>query len=72
MGVLRFTLSTGGEVKKTVADDQLELEIKSFRAQAGEYSEEWIAVDDGVLVLRSAIVAVVVQQGEGGPFVAWA
>jgi hypothetical protein len=65
-------LSTGGEVKKTVADDQLEIEVKRFRTQTGEYAEEWIPIDDGTLILRSSIVAVTVQKGEGGPFVAWA
>lgn len=56
---LRFKLSTGDAVVKTVeSEDQVSAELNAFRVRHEPYSEHFFLVDDGVLVARDAVVSV--------------
>jgi hypothetical protein len=55
---LRFTLSTGEEVRKTVDDDQMQAEIDAFRTHQRDYGADFFPVDGGVWVLRTAVISV--------------
>ena len=55
---LRFRLSTGEEVFKTIeSDDQVPAEIDAFRNHQGEYGAEFFPADDGLWVLRLAVIS---------------
>ena len=55
---LRFRLSTGEEVFKTIeSDDQVPAEIDAFRNHQGEYGGEFFPADDGLWVLRLAVIS---------------
>jgi hypothetical protein len=55
---LRFTLSTGEEVFKTIeSDDQVAAEIDAFRNHQGEYGADFFPADDGLWVLRLAVIS---------------
>jgi hypothetical protein len=58
LAVLRFTLSTGEEVRKTVDDDQVQAEIDAFRTHQRDYSADFFPVDDGLWVLRAAVISI--------------
>jgi hypothetical protein len=58
MAILRFTLSTGAEVTKTVDDDQVQAEIEAFRTHQREYGADFFPVDDGLWVLRAAVISI--------------
>jgi hypothetical protein len=58
VAILRFTLSTGKEVRKTVDDDQVQAEIEAFRTHQREYGADFFPVDDGVWVLRAAVISI--------------
>src|SRR6266511_5754644 len=59
MAGIRFKLSTGDEVTKTVdSDDQAAAEVENFKSRSGDYSADWFPVDGGVWVLRSTVVSV--------------
>ena len=58
MARLRFRLSTGEEVFKTIeSDDQVAAEIDAFRNHQGEYGAEFFPADDGLWVLRLAVIS---------------
>ena len=55
---LRFRLSTGEDVFKTIeSDDQVPAEIDAFRNHQGEYGGEFFPADDGLWVLRLAVIS---------------
>jgi hypothetical protein len=58
LAILRFTLSTGEEVTKTVDDDQVQAEIDAFRTHQREYGADFFPVDNGVWVLRAAVISI--------------
>jgi hypothetical protein len=58
LATLRFTLSTGDEVTKTVDDDQVKAEIDAFRTHQREYGADFFPVDNGVWVLRAAVISI--------------
>jgi hypothetical protein len=58
MARIRFTLSTGEEVRKTVDDDQMQAEIDAFRTHQRDYGADFFPVDDGVWVLRDAVISI--------------
>ena len=58
MASLMFTLSTGEEVRKTVDHDQVQAEIDAFRTHQREYGADFFPVDDGVWVLRAAVISI--------------
>lgn len=58
MARLRFRLSTGEEVFKTIeSDDQVAAEIDAFRNHQGEYGADFFPADDGLWVLRLAVIS---------------
>jgi hypothetical protein len=58
LAILRFTLSTGEEVTKTVDDDQVQAEIDAFRTHQREYGADFFPIDNGVWVLRAAVISI--------------
>ena len=48
MAILRFTLSTGAVVTKTVSEDQVEAEIDAFRTHQRDYGADFFPIDGGV------------------------
>jgi hypothetical protein len=69
MAGVRFRLSTGEDFFKSVeGDGDVPLEMESFRVQAGEYGADWFPVDNGVWVLRDAVISVTPVMG-GEPLV---
>ena len=58
VAILRFTLSTGKEVRKTVDDDQVQAEIEAFRTHQREYGADFFPIDNGVWVLRAAVISI--------------
>jgi hypothetical protein len=69
MAGVRFRLSTGEDVFKSVeADNEIPLEIESFRVRAGQYGADWFPVDNDVWVLRAAVISITPVTGE--PFIA--
>lgn len=60
---LRFTLSTGKDFSKTLAETRsLVDELTDFKNAVGDYQRPWIPVDNDVLIARDAIVAVSVTR----------
>jgi hypothetical protein len=59
MAGIKFKLSTGDEVVKTVdSHEKSAAEVESVKSRSGDYSADWFPVDGGVWVLRSAVVSV--------------
>jgi hypothetical protein len=58
LAILRFTLSTGEEVTKTVDYGQVQAEIDAFRTHQREYGADFFPVDNGVWVLRAAVISI--------------
>jgi hypothetical protein len=67
LAILRFTLSTGEQVRKTVEDDQVQAEVEAFRTHQREYGADFFPVDDGLWVLRTAVISI---GPDAEPFVA--
>jgi hypothetical protein len=60
---LRFTLSTGKDFSKTLAENRsVGDELTDFQNGVGDYMRPWIPVDNDVLIARDAIVAVTVTR----------
>ena len=60
---LRFTLSTGKDFSKTVAEERsVGDELTDFQNSVGDYEQSWISVDNDVLIARDAIVAVTITR----------
>jgi hypothetical protein len=57
VAILRFRLSTGEEVFKTIESDEVPAEIDAFRNHQGEYGGEFFPADDGLWVLRIAVIS---------------
>jgi hypothetical protein len=65
MAGVRFRLSTGEDFFKSVENENdVSLEIESFKVQTGEYGADWFPVDNGVWVLRAAVISVAPVMGE--------
>lgn len=65
MAGVRFRLSTGEDLFKSVENEKdVSLEIESFKGRAGDYGADWFPVDNGVWVLRAAVISVAPVMGE--------
>jgi hypothetical protein len=63
MPSLRFTLSTGKDFSKTLAEDRsVGDELTDFQNGVGDYVRPWVSVDNDVLIARDAIVAVTITR----------
>jgi hypothetical protein len=59
MAGLRFKLSTGDEVFRTIESaDQVSAELEAFRRHDGEYADSYFEVDDDVWVSRDAVISI--------------
>jgi hypothetical protein len=59
MAGLRFKLSTGDEVFRTIdSADQVSAELEAFRGHDGAYADSYFEVDDDVWVARDAVISI--------------